>query len=335
MEAQARSWVVYLHSGDATADKLAEFETWLSADESHARAYRDFEQLLEDVALPCEMLDLDVDVPVEALPARKPAVPSMRSVAMGVVAAVAVLAVSIVVSLQTRGGVPPATQQVEQPVLETQVAEIRDVTLPDGTVVTLGARSRIDYHFEGGLRMVSLEQGEAFFNVAPDKSRPFYVKAGDRLVRVVGTRFDVRQSTESVVVSVVEGVVEVMKGEDPEATEKQHAEIHKDVLTAGDKVTATIGEDHRQLEEVDPEKTAAWRNGWLAYEDVSLEDIVADIHRYDTRKYVFSNDDLKHLHVTAAFGSDKLDQFLDALEASYPLVVDRSDPSKVVFRPAD
>ena len=334
MDAQARSWVVYLHSGDATPEKLAEFETWLAAEESHARAYRDFEQILEDIGLPCEMVGFDVTEHPEPVSVRKRVGFPGRAIAAGAIAAAAVLALSITAGTKFRPGPSLPAQVVEQPVIETQIAEIRDVTLPDGSVVTLGAKSRIDYRFEDDLRMVVLKEGEAFFDVAHDKSRPFYVQVGDRLVRVVGTRFDVRQSSDSVVVSVVEGVVEVIKGDNPEATEKERANIRKDVLTAGDKVTATIGREHRQIEEVDPAKAAAWRNGWLIYENVRLEDIIADVHRYDARRFVFSDDDLKSLHVTAAFGADKVDQFLDALEASYPLLVDESNPSEVVFRPA-
>ena len=228
----------------------------------------------------------------------------------------------------------PVLQQAERPVIETAVAEIRDVTLPDGTVVTLGAKSRLDYKFEDGLRTAELLDGEAFFDVAADKAHPFYVRAGDRLVRVVGTQFDVRQSSETVMVSVVEGIVQVIKGQDPQATEARHETLSMDVLTAGDKVTAMIGKDQRRIESIDPETAAGWRTGWLAYEDVSLHDIVGDIRRYDSRAYDFSDPHLGQMRVTAAFGADKVDQFLYALEVSYPLSVDTSDPSKVVLRPA-
>ena len=338
VEAQARSWAVYLHSGDATADKLAEFETWLAADADHAVAYHDYEQIMMDLGLPCGLPEGELAGPeVTALtpvPAAKPAFSPMRALAGGVMAAAFALAAVVGVSLYELPGTEAALQTVDIPAIETQVAEIREVTLPDGTIVTLGAKSRIDYKFEDGLRTVALEEGEAFFDVAPDKAHPFYVQAGDRLVRVVGTQFDVRQSSSSVMVSVVEGVVEVIKAQDPEITEKLHASLVKDVLTAGDKVTATIGKDQRQIETIDPGSAASWRTGWLAYDDVSLDDIIADLHRYDDRNFVFSNSDLRQVRVTAAFGADSVDQFLYALEASYPLSVDRSDPSKVVFFPA-
>lgn len=337
VEAQARSWVVYLHSGDATADKLAEFETWLAAAPDHAMAYHDYEQIMMDLGMPCGALDVhntglpEIAPPPE--PARKSSWPPMRAVAGGVLAAALALTATIGVSLHDRPGTDAGLQTAQQPAIETRLAEIRDVTLPDGTVVTLGAKSRIDYKFEDGLRTVVLAEGEAYFDVAPDKAHPFYVQAGDRLVRVVGTEFDVRQSASSVVVSVVEGVVEVIKAQDPGTTEKLKTTLEKDVLTAGDKVVAMIGHDQRQIEAVDPDKVASWRTGWLAYDDASLDDIIADLHRYDDRQFIFSDAQLRQVHVTAAFGAEHVDQFLYALEASYPLSVDRSDPSKVVFIP--
>ena len=337
VEAQARSWVVYLHSGDATADKLAEFETWLAADADHAIAYHDYEQIMTDLGMTCGAPGDAGTMPAETAPlpelARKPGLSPMRALAGGVLAAAFALAATVGISLYDRPASDTGLQTAQLPAIETRIAEIRDVTLPDGTVVTLGAKSRIDYKFEDGLRMVSLAEGEAFFDVAPDKAHPFYVQAGDRLVRVVGTQFDVRQSSASVMVSVVEGVVEVIKAQDPEATEKIHSTLAKDVLTAGDKVTATIGQVESRIEEIDPDKAASWRNGWLAYDNVSLDDIIADLDRYDDRNFVFSDTQLRQVRVTAAFGADNVDQFLYALEASYPLSVDRSDPSKVVFRP--
>ncbi|HAE27650.1 FecR family protein [Hyphomonas adhaerens] len=338
VEAQARSWAVYLHSGDATADKLAEFEAWLAADADHAIAYHDYEQIMMDLGMPCGAPEGAQSGPSEPAfltdSAPKRSSFTFRSLTGGVMAAAFALAATVGVSLYERPVPDAGFQTVDLPAIETRIAEIRDVELPDGTVVTLGAKSRIDYKFEDGLRTVVLEEGEAYFDVAPDKAHPFYVQAGDRLIRVVGTQFDVRQSSASVMVAVVEGVVEVMKAQDPEATEKRHDTVAKDVLTAGDKVTATIGETQRLIETIDPEKAASWRTGWLAYEDVSLDDIIADLHRYDDRNFVFSDAELRHVRVTAAFGAEDVDQFLYALEASYPLSVDRSDPSKVIFLPA-
>ena len=67
-----------------------------------------------------------------------------------------------------------------------------DITLPDGSVVTVNSDSRVSYgkNFNGKKRMVELV-GEAFFNVAKDPSAPFYVKVGNLTIQAVGTAFNV------------------------------------------------------------------------------------------------------------------------------------------------
>ncbi|KCZ87237.1 FecR family protein [Hyphomonas jannaschiana] len=339
VEAQARSWVTYLHSGDATEEKLAEFETWLAADTCNVIAYHDYEQIMMDLGVPCGVLGEQETgpsvTPLSQESRRASGRFSPRALAGGVMAAAFALAATIGVSLHGRPATDPGLTVAEQQVFETAVAEVRDVTLPDGTVVTLGAKSRLGYKFEDGLRTAELLDGEAFFDVAKDEAHPFYVQAGDRLVRVVGTRFDVRETSDTVMVTVAEGIVQVMKGQDPQIAESQHQVLPKDVLTAGDQVVASIGSGQRRTGGVEPDSVASWREGWLAYEDVSLGDIIGDIRRYDRRAYDFSDPQLGQMRVTAAFGADRLDQFLFALEASYPLSVDMSDPAKVVFRPAD
>ena len=339
VEAQARSWVTYLHSGDATEEKLAEFEIWLAADPSHVIAYHDYEQIMMDLGVPCGVLEKQETglslTPLQSEPRRASGAISPRALAGGVVAAAIALVATVCVTFNHKPTSGQGLQLAEQKTFETTVAEVRDVTLPDGTVVTLGAKSRLEYKSEDGLRTAELLDGEAFFDVAEDKAHPFYVQAGDRLIRVVGTRFDVRETPEAIMVTVTEGVVQVMKGQNPQMAERQQEVLPKDVLTAGDQVIATIGGDEQRTRGVDPASVATWREGWLAYEDVSLGDIVGDIRRYDRRTFDFSDPQLRQVRVTAAFGADNLDQFLFALAASYPLSVDTSDPAKVVFRPAD
>lgn len=85
-------------------------------------------------------------------------------------------------------------------------------TLPDGTTVTLNRNSAISYagHFEGDKRSVKLD-GEAFFDVTPDKKRPFVINAGNSMVTVVGTTFNVKSRKNITEVIVESGVVEVAK----------------------------------------------------------------------------------------------------------------------------
>jgi len=76
-----------------------------------------------------------------------------------------------------------------------------------------------------------MRKGEAFFSVAHDTSRPFFVTVGDVQVRVVGTKFDVKRGVDAVHIGVAEGVVEVRR---PDGAAKEQEPQR---LTAGQEVT--------------------------------------------------------------------------------------------------
>jgi transmembrane sensor len=96
----------------------------------------------------------------------------------------------------------------------TGFGEQRVLTLADGSVVTLNTESQIKVDFSAKERLIELRTGEAFFRVAHDASRPFFVDAKDAIVRAVGTQFNVRIAPQNTVVSVVDGVVKVSLNKD-------------------------------------------------------------------------------------------------------------------------
>src|SRR5262249_44820253 len=95
------------------------------------------------------------------------------------------------------------------PVLATPVGENPVLQLADGSQVTLGGATRVSVHFDERERSLEISQGEALFAVARDSARPFRVRAGHATVTAIGTEFNVRRSTDRVVVAVVEGRVAV------------------------------------------------------------------------------------------------------------------------------
>jgi transmembrane sensor len=86
-------------------------------------------------------------------------------------------------------------------------------TLPDGSSITLNKNSSLTYpsKFKGNSRPVNLK-GEAFFNIHPDKSKPFLIHVNDITIKVVGTSFNVRSRNGITEVIVATGIVQVMKG---------------------------------------------------------------------------------------------------------------------------
>ncbi|WP_129774610.1 FecR family protein [Peristeroidobacter soli] len=309
IDERARRWLVQVHGGALTAPERAEFEAWLSADVAHRDAYRCVEQLWRDVSVVGALSDVDVSK----------AAFSRRRTHWSLAAASVVLAVALTFLLLTTGGT----------VYRTGRGEVRELALADGSHVTLGARSKLRVTFVDTERRADLEAGEAFFSVAKDRTRPFYVRAGDTMVRVVGTQFDLRHGAGNVHVAVKEGVVEVM----PAAHAQQpDASVSKRTLTAGQEAVSSGAAI--EVHSIVAVEAGAWRVGRLSYENTRLAEVIADANRYSDSEIVFADDRLREVPVTAAFRTDQIDTMLDSLAGSQPIVVDRSRAGRIVLRAA-
>jgi transmembrane sensor len=335
LEAEAAEWFTTMHSGDVDSKTRERFEAWLHGDRAHKVAYREFEQVYRDLDFVAEKAGVDIDASL----GRKNSVwgsliPEwLRNPVAGggAVLASVVAAALVVVTLMPTQSVAPS---VVEPDYVTQIAEIRELTLEDGSVVTLGAKSKIQTEFTATRRQVTLLDGEAFFEVAKDPNRPFFVAAQDTLVRVVGTKFDVKRSADIVHVSVLEGVVEVMKPNNIEETvsSADTSDIDKQVLTAGERVSAARRvalPQARQVEQVEP---GSWRQGRLAYEDASLAEIVADLNRYYERPVRIASSDVGDLRSTLAFQTTEIDQVFDVMAAIHPIEVEKPSSGEIVLR---
>ena len=95
------------------------------------------------------------------------------------------------------------------PLYSTDIGERRSITLADGSTVDLNARSKLRIEFSSAERRVELLNGQALFQVAKDKHRPFIVHSGDATVRAVGTQFDVYRKDSGTTITVLEGRVAV------------------------------------------------------------------------------------------------------------------------------
>lgn len=323
---EAADWHARLHAGDADKALIARFETWLHADRAHKRAYHEYEQLYRDLDYAVIEADIDVDAYIDHRPFNLLAWFQERLPEPAVWGGAMASAVAVLLAIVLLPNYTAAPVTSLEPTHETQLAEIREIVLEDGSVVTLGARSQIATEFTANTRQVSLLAGEAFFEVAKDPDRPFYVAAEDTLVRVVGTKFDVKHGAGAIHVSVLEGVVEVMKPDNISETIEtaDTRQVDKQVLTAGDRVAAKRAAPLPRVESVETVKPGAWRTGRLAYEDASLAEIVADANRYHARSIIVASNDLESLRATIAFRTDDIDQMLELVEAIHPIeVVDR------------
>lgn len=184
-------------------------------------------------------------------------------------------------------------------------AEVRVITLEDGSVVHLAPESAIDLRFTTDRRTVALLAGDAFFDVVTDSERPFVVAAGELEARVIGTAFGVELSGGSISVEVASGTVGVtMQGAGPPVDER----LGLGRTLRFDRATQTAILGHRP-----PGDVAAWRQGTLLVVDASIAEVVETLDRYHAGWIVIADDRLAARRVNGLYDLSNPDGALRAL----------------------
>ena len=160
---------------------------------------------------------------------------------------------------------------------ETAVGAVESLKLADGSRISLNTGTRIRERLNARERRIELQEGEAFFEVAKDRSRPFVVVAGDHQIVALGTAFSVRQdASKRLRVRVREGVIRVL-GRGGKSVEQD--------LSAGMVLDATSNRAEVQSPGITAVEAALeWRHGYLVFESRPLGQVAQEFNRYTTTK---------------------------------------------------
>ena len=190
---EAAAWFVRLQEPNVSVEQRRRFDAWLNEHPQHRKEF----QLLQGLWTAADLLPTSrLKALAETPPTRRERRPLLRyAVAAGV------LAVALGLGLFS-GLNNPSGYRAE---FVTALGERRHVALPDGSVIDLNSRSRLQVRYEQDRRVIELSAGEAMFSVEHDASRPFIVEAGSGRVTVTGTRFDVRRDATQTRVAVEQG----------------------------------------------------------------------------------------------------------------------------------
>ncbi|KFI07495.1 FecR domain-containing protein [Massilia sp. BSC265] len=280
---EAFEWVARKYARGLGAPESVEFDAWYAADVRHQGAYARAMAIYNAINLATAPQSL---APQASIAGEQPS--SRRGwFKFGAMAACVVAAV----------GAVSLTALREDRVLTTAKGEFRKVPLQDKSIATINSGSQIEVAFTEKQRTVNLRKGEAWFEVAKDKSKPFVVEAGEARIRAVGTAFSVRRFANGTEVLVTEGKVEVW-GKERTAQRRLLVEGDRAFL-AQDAGAITVSrqpvEVHRKL---------AWREGKVILKNQTLDDAVADFNRYSPKTIVIVDAALREKRL---FGQYKLD----------------------------
>jgi transmembrane sensor len=186
--------------------------------------------------------------------------------------------------------------------IETDLAERRQVMLNDGSVVHLEPETTLRIRFIDLERRVSLERGRALFRVAKDAQRPFLVSTEHTTVRAVGTAFGVENGGRGVIVTVTEGKVAVARLRGDGEVSVAGPAIPSDVLlSAGQQVTVQNSGAVETVRAVDTARALAWAEGQLVFENDTLAHVVTEFNRYNRTQLRISDEQLAARKVSGVF----------------------------------
>ncbi|MFZ1798367.1 MAG: FecR domain-containing protein [Chitinophagaceae bacterium] len=312
------SFIHYLDTGNESGQDF--WKKWLQESPENVRLAAEAKKIYEDTVIhenlsPVKMLHTEERFVQAIFHPVKKLVPFYKNKKVLSVAAAFILIIFTALIYFVSG--PTQTK------LQTAKGELSQKVLPDGSEVTLNAKSRIAFAKNwqtGTTREVWLE-GEAFFHVAktPQKSR-FIVHAGNCDIIVTGTKFNVVNKNGITQVLLDEGSVTLQT--------KDGKEIN---MKPGD--FAQVKNNDIQKETVAREKVLAWKDHKLVFDNTKLEDAVAMINtQYDTH-ITIADSSIAQTTITGILPNDNLDVLLSSLEATMNFKVVRNNNQIFITKP--
>jgi transmembrane sensor len=215
----------------------------------------------------------------------------------------------------------------------TAIGEQRTVPLEDGSRIALNSNSEVKIEFTASKRAVRLLRGEAFFEVAHNKERPFVVIAGDNQVTAVGTAFEVRYEPDHIDVTLVEGRVNVTSTaaatELPAGASSSKTDLDKlsssgYAMKAGERLRVTKGAP-TTVDEPRVDAVTAWRRGEVMLDDTPLTDAIAEMNRYSKSPLILDGNSITTLRVSGIYHTGDSEGFAQTVAQLYGLSVAQED----------
>lgn len=312
---QAGEWLLRLNDAARTEQDINDWLAWCDTNPENLQAFEHIQGDWQDLdALKSPVLPL---APVRRESARVRGLSRLpsRSWPMAAVLAAVTVTASVFYYLHTRNPVRQLTASTAN----------KSVTLPDGSSIVLGARTRLDVDFSGAARKLELSPGEAYFKVSRDKQRPFVVHSGEVSVTALGTAFNIRRNPDRIVVTVEEGAVQFSAPGGESSTWRAQA---------GYQLTYSVAHRTATLAAVNPAAFLKWRNGELAYDAETLGNVIADVNRYSSRRIFLKDLAQSALPFTGTVFVNAIDDWLTAIQDAYSLRVEYLPGGDISLSPA-
>jgi len=188
--------------------------------------------------------------------------------------------------------------------------------LSDGTKIWLNADSKLTYakNFGASATREVFLQGEAFFEVAHDATKPFIVHTSELDIRVLGTSFNVKSYNEDkkIETTLLEGQVKISKAnESPDDASLILAPNQKAIFQKATKVM--------DVEQIQAERSSAWRQDKLVFDETTYGEVITQLERWYDVNITFEGEDDLQCKLTASIENETLEEVLNLLALSHKI----------------
>lgn len=312
---EAAAW--FAKRRDGACSEEAAFEAWLDCSDVHARAYAETERTWEQ----WKRLQNSARMRAMTAAAMKATAPRQQQ-AIGrrwrpLLAAASLAAIAVF------GGIRllPLMTPTSPVAYSTGLGEQRTEQLPDGTRIVLNTQTALQVRYGSQRREVTLQHGEAMFEVVHDAEHPFVVTTSEGSVTDLGTQFLVRNEDGMATVTLLQGLVEVV------------AQDQRKQLVPGEQARYGASVAGIHVRQVDPTGITGWMHGRLDFSGLPLAQAVVEANRYSAVKLRLGDPRLADLPVGGSFRTGDNEGIAAALSAVFPVRVARSDAHEIVLMP--
>jgi transmembrane sensor len=312
-ERQASDWIVRMN-GEPSAKERDQFNAWLAGDPANAAAYAALQRTWSKIA---------GNPTLKGLAAANDPAPARRDWLRPAIAlaASAFLAIGAIYWFTPPPEVAPGQHYLTAP------AEIRTITLADGSIIILSGAGEASVAIENNERRVHLDAGYALFDVQHDPNRPFIVETPQGDITVLGTQFVVRIAGDEVRTTVLRGSVSgaaqrtgLFAARSDPVTARVNEEI---VLSAG----------NAELIEINAEaipRRLAWRDNMLAFDGETLNQAIAEVSQQTGWQFELADPSLGEERVGGYVHADP-EAFIELMSSSLNLEARREGDRRVVL----
>lgn len=298
-------------SGEASAEDYYVFSQWINEDERHKEEFRLLQDYWDASVSVTDMPrgDESVNLVLNKIAAQERK-KNKRQVVYAFAGIVAMFCLLFAVSLAWLPG--QKTKTVREYYTYVTSDSKSDLLLSDGTKIILNKNSRLTYSNQYGeeIRWVQLD-GEAYFDVMPDKEHPFEVRMGESKITVLGTVFNVKAflQGECIIATLVEGSIQFENS-------GQKVKINPNQQLKYDKKQSNV-----TINTVDVDYAVAWKDGMFKYKSVELQELIRQLEKhYHVRIILPERSSFQKMRVSGSFYCNQpIGEVLDIIKRSMPL----------------